>query len=106
MTSKHFNIHVTDLPAVKQIRVTYHYPVWTGMPSEVEERGRDLRAVTGTEAELEVSTDRSLQGSQIQLDNGQQIQLTGAQNNVYHATDQKDRDGVYHVRVDAESSPI
>ena len=34
MTSKHFNIRVTDLPAVKQIRVTYHYPAWTGMPSE------------------------------------------------------------------------
>ena len=77
MTSKHFNIRVTDLPAVKQIRVTYHYPAWTGMPPEVEERGGDLRAVTGTEAELEVSTDRPLQGGQIQLDNGQQVQLTG-----------------------------
>ncbi len=62
MTSKHFNIHVTDLPAVKQIRVTYHYPAWTGMPSEIEERGGDLRAVVGTEAELEVSTDRPLAG--------------------------------------------
>ena len=60
---------------MKQIRVTYHYPAWTGMPPEVEERGGDLRAVTGTEAELEVSTDRPLQGGQIQLDNGQQIQL-------------------------------
>src|SRR5450631_535764 len=46
MTSKHFNIRVTDLPAVKQIRVTYHYPSWTGMPPDVEERGGDLRAVT------------------------------------------------------------
>ena len=70
MTSKHFNIRVTDLPAVKQIRVTYHYPGWTGMPPEVEERGGDLRAVNGTEAELEVSTDRPLQGGQIQMDNG------------------------------------
>jgi hypothetical protein len=58
MTSKHFNIRVSDLPAVKQIRVTYRYPAWTGMPPEVEERGGDLRALTGTEAELEVSTDR------------------------------------------------
>ena len=48
MTSKHYNIKVTDLPAVKQIRVTYHFPAWTGMPSEVEERGGDLRAVIGT----------------------------------------------------------
>ncbi len=35
MESKRYNIHVTDLPAVKQIRVTYRYPAWTGMPSEV-----------------------------------------------------------------------
>src|SRR6202162_119024 len=62
MTSKHFNIRVTNLPAVKQIRVTYHYPAWTGIPPEIEERGGDLRAVTGTEADLDVSTDRPLQG--------------------------------------------
>ena len=97
MTSKHYSIRVTDLPAVKQIRVTYHYPAWTGMPSEIEERGGDLRAVTGTEAELDVSTDRPLEGGQIQLDNGQKIQLTGGQNNVYHGTVKMDKDGVYHV---------
>jgi hypothetical protein len=97
MTSQHFNIHVSDLPAVKQIRVTYHYPTWTGMPSDVEERGGDLRAVTGTEAELDVSMDRPLQGGRIQLDNGQQIELTGGQNNVYRASVKMDRDGVYHV---------
>ena len=97
MTSKHFGIRVTDLPAVKQIRVTYHYPAWTGMPAEVEERGGDLRAVTGTEADLEVSTDRPLQGGQIQLDDGQKIPLTGGQNNVYNGKVKMDRDGVYHV---------
>jgi hypothetical protein len=97
MTSKHFNIHVTDLPSVKQIRVTYHYPAWTGMPSNIEERGGDLRAVTGTEAELDVSTDHPLPGGQIQLDNGQKIQLTGGQNNVYHGAVKMDKDGVYHI---------
>ena len=83
MESKHFNIRVTDLPSVKQIRVTYHYPAWTGMPSEVEERSGDLRAVQGTEAEIEVSTDRPLNGGQIQLDSGQQLKLTGGENNRY-----------------------
>jgi len=77
MTSEHFQIRVTDLPAVKQIRVTYHFPPWTGMPSEVEERSGDLRAVTGTLAELQISTDRPLQGGKIQLDSGAQIQLAG-----------------------------
>jgi hypothetical protein len=106
MTSKHFNIRVTDLPAVKQIRVTYHYPAWTGMPSEIEERGGDLRAVIGTEAELEVSTDRPLQGGQIALDSGQQIHLTAGQNNVYHATVKMDRDGVYHVAGVEQGQPV
>src|SRR6202030_1002786 len=102
MTSKHFNIHVTDLPAVKQIRVTYHYPTWTAMPSEVEERGGDLRAVTGTEAELDVTTDRPLQGGQILLT---EIK-PGGQNNVYHATVKMDQDGVYHVAGVDEGQPV
>ncbi|HEY2842819.1 MAG TPA: hypothetical protein VGJ09_04180, partial [Bryobacteraceae bacterium] len=110
MTSKHYNIRVTDLPAVKQIRVTYHYPAWTGMPSEVEERGGDLRAVTGTEADLDVTTDRPLQGGQILLDSGQKIQLTeiksGGQNNVYHGTVKMDQDGVYHVAGVDQGQPV
>jgi hypothetical protein len=97
MTSKHYNIHVSDLPAVKQIRVTYHYPTWTGMAPEVEERGGDLRAVAGTAADLEISTDRPLQGGQIQLDNGQKVELSGGTNNVYRGTVKMDKDSVYHV---------
>jgi len=91
---------------LKQIRVTYHYPAWTGMPSEVEERGGDLRAVTGTEAELDISTDRPLPGGQIQFDNGQRIQLSGGQNNVYHGTVKMDQDGVYHVAGVDEGQPV
>jgi hypothetical protein len=106
MASKHFNIRVSDLPAVKQIRVTYHYPAWTGMPPEIEERGGDLRAVIGTEAELEVSTDRPLPGSQIQLDSGQRIQLTGGQNNVYRGSVKMDKDGVYHVAGVEAGQPV
>ncbi len=106
MTSKHYKIHVTDLPAVKQIRVTYHYPAWTGMHSEVEERGGDLRAVIGTEAVLEVSTDRPLPGGQIQLDNGQKIQLAGGTNNVYRGTVKMTQDGVYHVAGVEEGQPV
>jgi hypothetical protein len=106
MESKHFHIRVTDLPAVKQIRVTYHYPAWTGFPAEIEERGGDLRAVAGTEAELEVSTDRPLQGGQIQLDSGQRIPLTGGQKNVYRATVKMDQDGAYHVAGIDEGQPV
>jgi hypothetical protein len=106
MSSKHFHIRVSDLPAVKQIRVTYHYPAWTAMLAEVEERGGDLRAVVGTEAELDISTDRPLEGGRIQLDNGQQIQLTPGSNNSYRGTVKMDRDGVYHVSGLDRGQPI
>jgi len=106
MTSKHFNIKVSDLPAVKQIRVTYHYPGWTGMPSDKEERGGDLRAVLGTQAELEVMTDRPLQDGQLLLDSGQKIQLSGGQNNVYKGTVKMDKDGVYHVAGVDSGQPV
>jgi len=29
LRSRHFNLRVVDLPTVKQISVTYHYPPWT-----------------------------------------------------------------------------
>ena len=60
LRSRHFNLRVVDLPSVKQIRVTYHYPAWTGMQTTVDDHGGDLRAIEGTEAQLEVQMDRPM----------------------------------------------
>ena len=64
LTSKHYNIHVTDLSAVKQTQchLIRTCGKWTGMPPETEERGGDLRAVIGTEVELQVVTGSSAAG--------------------------------------------
>src|SRR4051794_36162506 len=43
--SETYNLKVIDLPSVKNIRVTYHFPGWAGMKDEVEDPGGDLRAV-------------------------------------------------------------
>jgi len=44
-TSKHFKFRVVDLPSVKAMQVTYHYPKWTGMQEVSEEQaGRPARA--------------------------------------------------------------
>jgi len=106
MTSKHFQIHVSDLPAVKQIRVTYRFPAWTGMPPEIEERGGDLRAVAGTEAELEIATDRPLESGQILIDNGKPLRLMAGPDHVYRGTVKMDKDGVYHVAGVADGQPV
>jgi hypothetical protein len=90
--SKTYRFNVVDLPAVKRIRVTYHYPAWTGMKDNVEDPGGDLRAVEGTVAEVAVQTDRPLANGAIVLDDGRKIALSSG---VASVPIQKD--GLYHV---------
>src|ERR1039458_3030686 len=43
--SKQYRLKVVDLPGIKKLKVTYHFPGWTGMKDKVEDPGGDLRAV-------------------------------------------------------------
>jgi hypothetical protein len=95
--SRHFKIRVVDLPSIKEIRVTYHYPAWTGLRDVAGERGGDLRAVEGTEAGLSILTDMPLRGGVLVLYNQQQIALTGLEANLYQGAIRIERDGQYHV---------
>jgi hypothetical protein len=104
--SPRFNLRVVDLPAVKQIRVTYNYPSWTGMKPVTDPHGGDLRAIQGTTAKLEVRTDRPLRNGVLILDSGQQIQLTGGQNNLYAGSITMEKDGAYHVAAVDQGRPV
>jgi hypothetical protein len=97
LQSRHYNLRVVDLPSIKQIRVTYRFPAWTGLPNAVEEHGGDLRAVEGTEARLEVFTDRPLHDGVLVLDNKQELALNGGEGNLYKGTIGIEKDGMYHV---------
>ncbi len=90
--SNRYRIDVVDLPEVKKLRVTYHYPSWTDLKDTVEDPGGDLRAVEGTEAEIKVITDRPLASGSLLLDDGTKIDL---QDGVGRVPLQKD--GAYHV---------
>jgi hypothetical protein len=106
LRSRHFNIRVLDLPGVKNVRVTYRYPEWTRMQNVVEERGGDLRAVEGTDADLEIETDRPMRDGVLVLDNEKQIRLSGSQGNVYKGTIRIATDGVYHVAALDQGQPV
>jgi hypothetical protein len=95
--SPHFHLRVADIPTVKQIRVTYHHPDWTKLADTVEEHGGDLRAVQGTEARLEVITDRPMDSGVLTLDDGRQIPLASAGGTVYRGAIKLEKDGAYHV---------
>jgi len=104
--SRHYNLRVVDLPGIKQIRVTYRYPSWTGMKNVVEEHGGDLQAVEGTHADLDIVTDRPMRDGILVLDNGQKILLAGGQGNRYSGTIAMDKDGAYHVAAVDEGQPV
>ncbi|HXA03783.1 MAG TPA: hypothetical protein VNY30_03050, partial [Bryobacteraceae bacterium] len=95
--SKQYRMNVVDLPAVKKLRVTYHYPGWTGMKDTIEDPGGDLRAVQGTEAEVKVETDQPLSNGALLLDDGSKFEL---RDGVARLPLQKD--GVYHVATAVE----
>ena len=97
LVSSHYRVRVLDLPSVKQIRVTYHYPAWTRMKPAVEEHSGDLRAIEGTEAAIEVAMDRPLKDGRFMLDNGQIVHLAGGAGNRYQGSIHLERDGAYHV---------
>ena len=95
--SKTYKLNVIDLPSVKNIQVTYHYPSWTGMKDMVENPGGDLRAVEGTTADLEIKTDRLLNRGTILLDDGSKLELKAGPNNTLLAKVPIQKDGLYHI---------
>ncbi len=106
LTSPHYKVRVVDLPSVKDIHVTYHYPQWTGMKPETTEHSGDLRAIEGTDAQIEIETDRPLKDGQLTLDGGPTLHLNGGAGNMYSATVHMDKDGAYHFAAMDDGQPV
>jgi hypothetical protein len=106
LVSPHYRIRIVDLPSVKDIHVTYNYPAWTGLKPVTEEHSGDLRAIEGTEAQIELEMDRPLKDGQLALDGGQTIQLTRGKNNWYRGDLSMQKDGDYHVSASDEGQAV
>jgi hypothetical protein len=92
-----YKLTVVDLPSVKNIRVTYRYPGWTGMKDAVEDPGGDLRAVEGTGGVVEVEASGPLPNGVLMLDDGSRIGLRADSGGKPAATVPILKDGMYHV---------
>jgi hypothetical protein len=106
LVSSHYKVRVVDLPSVKELSVTYHYPGWTGMKPTTEEHSGDLRAIEGTDAAIELQMDRPLKDGQLVLDDGRKIQLTGGAGNSYHGSIHLEKDGAYYVADTDEAQQV
>src|SRR4029077_15924244 len=92
-----FNLRVVDLPSVRQIKVTYHFPSWTGLPETTDDSGGDLARLQGTRPDLDVVTDRPLTDGLLVLDGGKEVRLSGGSGNHYQGAVPIEQDGAYHV---------
>jgi hypothetical protein len=106
LVSSHYKVRVVDLASVKDIKVTYRYPSWTGMKPATEEHSGDLRAIEGTQADITLEMDRPLKEGQFLLDDGQAIPLTRAAGNTYRASIPLKKDGAYHVADSEEGQQV
>lgn len=95
--SKHYMLGVKDLPGVKRVRVTLHFPSRLELKDVVEDPGGDVRAVEGSQAEIKVLTDRPLEHGALVLDNGSKIDLARGEGNWLSAGLRVAKDGSYHV---------
>jgi hypothetical protein len=106
LVSEHYKMRVVDLPAVKEIQVTYHYPTWTRMKPVTEDHSGDLRAIEGTDAVIQVRTDKPLKDGQLVMDAGQTIHLTGGPGNTYQGSIHMEKDGVYYLAANDEGQSV
>lgn len=94
--SKEYKLSVLDLPSIKKLKVTYKFPGWSGMKPAVEDPGGDLRAVEGTEALIEIETDKPLNSGVIVV-NDMQMPLEKLEGNRAQVQVPVREDGTYHI---------
>ncbi|MBV8573200.1 MAG: hypothetical protein JO319_21470 [Acidobacteriaceae bacterium] len=95
--SKHYQLRVKDLPAVKRIRVAVHFPARLQLKDVVDDPGGDIRAVEGSSADVSVLTDRPLEHGLLVLENGAKVPLEKGRGDWLMAHLSITKDGSYHV---------
>ena len=95
--SKHFNLKVIDLPAIQKIRVTYHFPAWSGLKDSVEDPGGDVRAVEGTDAEDRRTNRQAAQQRNPDVERRFANPVPSRGGELAHCPSSGPKDGMYHI---------
>jgi hypothetical protein len=106
LRSAEHKIEVVDLPRIENMRLTYQYPKWTGLPQQVEDGGGDIRGVAETRVTLQLTADKPID-SPLLIVNGDESALTQS-NLTTHGTVTIKAAGNYRIatRIDNEIVPL
>lgn len=101
-----YTLSVVDVPGISKITTVYHYPPYLGWKDAVEDPGGDLRAVEGTEADLEAETDRPMNNGSLIFDDGSRISLEKVAGNRIRARVPIRKDGSFYFAGMENGSPV
>ncbi len=93
--SPEHRVALADLPRIERVRLTYDYPDWTGLASEVDEESRDIRAVSGTKVSIEIESDGPLEEPLLVHDGRSETLAANGRTNV--GTLAIEKPGTYHI---------
>jgi len=90
-----FTIDVVDLPNIDRLTNTYTYPDWTGRDPETRDPGGDVRAVAGTDVDVDITGSDALTPGVVILDDAEiPLDIDGLSGT---ATFTVEQDGQYYV---------
>ncbi|MCP5143730.1 MAG: hypothetical protein H6978_02785 [Gammaproteobacteria bacterium] len=70
-----FDVDLVETATVRELRITYHYPEWTGLPDREQASGARIEAVEGTEVTLAMVTDKPVRAPELRV-NDERLPLT------------------------------
>src|SRR5258705_1495013 len=99
--STHYTLKVVDVPYVDKLGLEYKYPAYTGLEPEKIEDGGDIAVLRRTEVKVIISATMKSKGGRIALHDKDTVPLTVEADGTLTASFKADKDGSYHVELDA-----
>ena len=72
-TSERYTVEVFEMPKVTEMSVAYTYPSYTGLKPVVQTGTGDIHAVVGTQAEVRLTTNKTIQTASIAISRQQSV---------------------------------
>ena len=96
-----YTLKVVDVPYVDKLALEYKFPAYTGLDPEKIEDGGDIAVLRGTDVKITITSTMKTKGGRIALNDKDTVPLTVEPDGTLTASFKADKDGSYHVELDA-----
>ncbi len=97
LRSPAYRIDVAELPNVRRVDLTYHYPAHTHLPPRQVVGGGDISAVRGSRVDISITPSIAVAGGNLVLDGREPLTLVKRADGTLATAIELDRDGHYRV---------